>query len=149
MAVTIPGLSDLVEVGRGGFAIVYRARQEAVGRVVAVKVLAALDLDSDQQRRFRQECRAMGTLSSHPNIVQVFDAGTSLEGLPYIAMEFMPGQSLWQRVKVGGPLSISELFAVGEFSSAHTNKLPTTCRILNTSPRAAIFSRVISYPPWI
>lgn len=113
MAVTIPGLSDLVEVGRGGFAIVYRARQEAVGRVVAVKVLAALDLDSDQQRRFRQECRAMGTLSSHPNIVQVFDAGTSLEGLPYIAMEFMPGQSLWQRVKVGGPLSIPELFAVG------------------------------------
>jgi serine/threonine protein kinase len=109
----IPGLTDLVEVGRGGFAIVYRAQQEAVGRPIAVKVLAALDLDSEQQRRFRLECRAMGALSSHPNIVQVFDAGTSAEGLPYIVMEFMPSGSLWSRVRTHGRLNAPELFEVG------------------------------------
>jgi serine/threonine protein kinase len=112
-APTIPGLTDLVEVGRGGFAIVYRAQQEAVGRPIAVKVLAALDLDSEQQRRFRLECRAMGALSSHPNIVQVFDAGTSAEGLPYIVMEFMPSGSLWSRVRTHGRLNVPDLFAVG------------------------------------
>ena len=113
MSVSIPGLTDLVEIGRGGFAIVYRARQEAVGRHVAVKVLAALDLDNDEQRRFRQECRAMGALSSHPNIVQVFDAGTSGEGMPYIVMEFMPGGSLWQRVRATGRLPATELLEAG------------------------------------
>lgn len=133
MSVSIPGLTDLVEIGRGGFAIVYRARQEAVGRHVAVKVLAALDLDNDEQRRFRQECRAMGALSSHPNIVQVFDAGTSGEGMPYIVMEFMPGGSLWQRVRATGRLPATELLEAGV----------QLCGALESAHRAGILHRDI------
>jgi serine/threonine protein kinase len=75
MDLRIPGLEDVVEVGRGGFATVYRAYQPAFRRTVAVKVLNARDLDERSAERFRRECQAMGLLSEHPSIVTILDAG--------------------------------------------------------------------------
>ena len=58
MTVDIAGLDQLTEVGRGGFAVVYRAEQPAFRRIVAVKVLNAASLDEAGRDRFARECQA-------------------------------------------------------------------------------------------
>src|SRR5690242_12152629 len=68
------GFEDAVEIGRGGFGVVYRCRQPALDRTVAVKVLIA-DLDTENVERFLREQRAMGRLSGHPHIVNVLHVG--------------------------------------------------------------------------
>src|SRR6185295_6663435 len=73
--------------------VVYRARDTAIGRVVALKMLPA-DLGSDDElnQRFRREAEAIGRLS-HPNIVTVYDLGQS-EGQLYMAMELLEGNDV-------------------------------------------------------
>ena len=66
----IAGLEDAVEVGRGGFGVVYRARQSHLNRDVAYKVLASV-LDGPALERFRREAYAIGTVGAHPYIVQI------------------------------------------------------------------------------
>jgi eukaryotic-like serine/threonine-protein kinase len=81
------------ELGRGGMAQVYLARDRELDRPVALKVLMAhLGDDDGFRRRFLREARLAGRLS-HPNVVRVYDAGES-EGRPYIVMEYVPGRSL-------------------------------------------------------
>ncbi len=109
----ITGYADLVEIGRGGYAIVYRARQEAMGRTVAVKVLARMDVSGDLLRRFRRECEAMGMLSWHPHIVVVHDAGSTESGSPYLAMEHLPAGSLGDRLRADGALPWTDVLAIG------------------------------------
>ena len=70
------GFVEAEEIGRGGFGIVYRCREVALDRIVAVKVLTS-DLDVDNLERFLREQRAMGQLSGHPNIVNVLQIGTT------------------------------------------------------------------------
>src|SRR3954447_18102398 len=83
----------LDELGRGGMATVHLARQLDLDRLVALKQLDGLaDENSSQVRRFVREARLAGSLR-HPNIVMIHDA-FEVEGLPYIAMEFVPGGSL-------------------------------------------------------
>ena len=65
------GFDDAEEIGVGGFGVVYRCLQRALDRTVAIKVLTA-DLDPDNLERFLREQRAMGRLSGHPNIVNIF-----------------------------------------------------------------------------
>jgi len=80
-------------LGSGGMAVVYLAQDEELRRPVAVKVLADnLAGDDTLRRRFLQEARLAGRLS-HPNVVQVYDAGEN-EGQPYIVMEYVPGRTL-------------------------------------------------------
>jgi serine/threonine-protein kinase len=83
------------EVGRGAMGVVYRAIDPNIGRTVALKTMR-LDVNGiapdDLLRRFKYEARAAGAMN-HPNIVTVYDANDS-EGLFYIAMEFMEGQTL-------------------------------------------------------
>jgi serine/threonine-protein kinase PknK len=67
--IQIPGYRDFVEIGRGGFAIVYRAQQDVFQRAVAVKVITVLDVDEAARRRFQRECTAIGRLAWHPHIV--------------------------------------------------------------------------------
>ncbi len=112
-ALTVPGYEVGEPLGRGGFSVVYRARQVAVGREVALKILTAVDLDADGQRRFERECQALGALSWHPNIVVVHDAGRTDQGQPYIAMEHLPGGSLRDRVDREGPLPPTEVADIG------------------------------------
>ncbi|MFI7545840.1 protein kinase [Actinoplanes sp. NPDC049599] len=94
----------LNELGRGGTAVVWRARDEVLGRSVAVKVLAGRYAGDPQFRaRIRDEARAAATLS-HPNIAQVYDFGESDEGgrrVPYVVMELVHGVTLQQRMRAG------------------------------------------------
>ncbi|GGJ97107.1 hypothetical protein GCM10010123_28870 [Pilimelia anulata] len=87
-------MSDFSLLARGGYATVYRAVQNSVGREVAVKVENhRLDSDRDRRRFFR-EARASGRLSSHPHVVDLFDVGVTGEGHPYLIMELCDGSYL-------------------------------------------------------
>src|SRR6516165_9392901 len=76
------GFDDAVEIGRGGFGIVYRCLQPMLDRTVAVKVLTS-DLDPENLDRFMREQRAMGRLSGHPHIVAIHEIGTTEGGRPF------------------------------------------------------------------
>src|SRR6185369_287044 len=81
----------LKRLGEGGMGIVYQAeQQDALRRIVAVKVIRS-GLDSREViTRFELERQAL-TLMNHPNVAQVFDAGTAADGRPFFAMEFVDG----------------------------------------------------------
>lgn len=90
----IAGLSDWRPLARGGFAAVWQARQDSLGRQVAVKVdFRPLD-DDRQRRRFLREAGAAGRLSGHPGIVTVHDAGILPDDRPYLVLELCTGGSL-------------------------------------------------------
>jgi YVTN family beta-propeller protein len=119
----VPGMEDAVEIGRGGFAVVYRARQPELNRTVAVKMLTAR-LDESGREQFAREGRAMGALSAHPNIVSVFGTGTTATGRPYIAMAHLREGSLADRVDLDGPLPWAEAVRIaiklaGALETAH------------------------------
>ena len=98
------GLTDVALVGRGGFATVYRARQVALDRWVAVKLLHDELGGEEQQRiRFRRECAAMGRLSGHPGVVTVYSAGITSEDRLYLMMPFLAGGTLADRLEREGP----------------------------------------------
>lgn len=108
----VPGCTDLVEVGRGGFAVVYRAHQPSFDRDVAVKVVNNDILGDELAARFVRECQAIGGLSWHPNVVTVYDAGTTDEGNAYLVMAWMEGGALADEVS-GGPLHPRRVLEVG------------------------------------
>lgn len=109
----VPGVSDLVVIGRGGFGVVYRGRQEDLSRDVAVKILLAPGADPKAVERWKREITAMGRLSNHPNIVAVYSAGVTDEGHPYLLMPYVAGGSLHDRVVVEGPLAGDEVVRIG------------------------------------
>jgi len=90
----VDGYSDLVEIGRGGFARVYRAHQVRFNRAVALKVLNLADPDERTRNRFERECQAMGELSWHPHVVAVYDSGITDDGHLWLAMEHLQRGSL-------------------------------------------------------
>lgn len=80
------------EIGRGGMGVVYRARQRALDREVALKLLPFELLESeDFLERFEREARLMARLS-HPGIARVFEAGISQRGQPFLALELVTGE---------------------------------------------------------
>ncbi len=109
----IDGLTDLVEVGRGGFGVVYRARDERFSRDVAVKIIRDSGNDPDIKARFERESRALGGLSGHPNIVAVYDSGVTEDGDFYLVMEYLPGGSLGDLLRKSGPPPLGQLAAWG------------------------------------
>jgi hypothetical protein len=100
---TLMGRYRIEEViGRGGFAAVYRAHDERLGRTVAVKVITVVAADSatrDQiRRRFEREARVAASLD-HPNVVTVYDVGTDPElELDFLVMELLRGEDLSRRL---------------------------------------------------
>jgi len=92
------------EVGKGGMAITYRARDTLLNRTVAVKVMRE-QFSSDPAfiERFRREAQAAANLS-HENIAGIYDTGAD-GGRHYIVMEFVEGENLEQRLRREGPLS--------------------------------------------
>ncbi|MFO0573479.1 MAG: protein kinase [Polyangia bacterium] len=101
--------TDLKLLGQGGMGAVYRARDPALDRTVAIKVM--LDATPEFLQRFEREARAIARLS-HPNVVQVFDFGQDESGWPYFVMELVPGRSLEAVLKERGrlqPLEVAEL----------------------------------------
>ena len=116
-------MTGLTVLARGGYATVYKANQESVDRDVAVKVEnRSLDTEHDR-RRFMREARAAGRMSSHPHVVDLFDAGVTQDGHPYLIMELCAG-SYADRLR-SAPLSPAEARDVGvkiadALADAHT-----------------------------
>lgn len=107
----VPGLSGLSVLARGGYATIYRARQDWVGREVAVKVENRTLDNARDQRRFQREARAAGQMSSHPHVVDLYDVGVTPDLHPYMIMELCDG-SYADRMKAA-PLTVSETRDVG------------------------------------
>src|SRR5262249_42083197 len=93
----VPGYAGEAALGQGGVGVVYQARQCALDRRVALKMLLAGPFAGPRELgRFRRETAALACLR-HPNIVQVYDAG-DVEGRPYFTMELIEGGSLAQQL---------------------------------------------------
>ncbi len=93
----VPGYEIVHEVGRGGMGVVYKARQLSLNRTVALKmILSGAHAGPTERERFRREAEAVAALQN-PNIVQIFDIGEA-NGHPYLALEFVDGGSLAQRL---------------------------------------------------
>lgn len=97
------------EIGRGGMGIVYRAEDKLIGRDVAIKTLT--EATPELRERFYVEARA-GILS-HPNIATVYELGEH-EGNPFIAMEFLAGESLDRILRARGRLPVLEALSIVE-----------------------------------
>ncbi|MEU8797645.1 serine/threonine-protein kinase [Spirillospora sp. NPDC048819] len=113
MTEDVPGYRVLEQVGEGGFSVVYRAHQEHLDRMVALKVLSIASVDDAAMRRFQRESKITGRLSGHPNIVTVLDTGTTRSGRPYIAMEYFEHGALTDRLAREGPLPFEDVLRIG------------------------------------
>jgi serine/threonine-protein kinase len=101
-------------LGYGGMGMVFRATQTTVGREVAIKTLnPSLAMAPQFFERFKREAEVASRLK-HPNIVTIFDFGKSPDGICYIAMELLEGESLRQLVKREGPMSLRRAAATVE-----------------------------------
>ena len=121
------GHYEVLEVlGRGGFGVVFRAFDDVLQRVVAVKVLSPhLATTSPARKRFLREARAAAQVR-HDNVVQVY--AVVEEPLPFLVMEFIPGQTLQERLDRTGPLDVREIVRIGRqiaagLAAAHSQGL--------------------------
>lgn len=92
-------------LGRGSMGIVFGATDLTLGRRVALKVIAADVLDTDQRRRFEREARAAASLRSE-HVVRIYETGG--DPLPFLVMELLEGRNLEQLVAERGPLPVPE-----------------------------------------
>src|SRR5262249_52340070 len=105
-ALSLPGYEVLGELGRGGMGIVYKARQMALNRIVALKViLVGAHASAGERARFRTEAETVARLH-HPNIVGVYDLGEwavpgTASTAPYLSLEFCGGGNLARRLRSG------------------------------------------------
>lgn len=107
------GHYDILEViGKGGMGIVFRAFDEKLHRVVAIKVMAAqLAANGSARKRFTREARAAAAVS-HDHVVTIH-AVDEVNGLPYLVMQHVSGMSLQQRLERNGPLQLAEIVRIG------------------------------------
>ncbi len=120
----LPRHRELHLLGRGGYSEVYRAYQEQFDRWVAVKVLTFALTEDRARRRFLRECQVAGRLSTHPNIVTVYDAGLTPDGRPYISMELYERGSVADALRADGPQAVADALRVaiavaGALETAH------------------------------
>ncbi|HET7904974.1 MAG TPA: serine/threonine-protein kinase, partial [Candidatus Eisenbacteria bacterium] len=106
------GVYEIIDLlGAGGMGEVYRARDTRLDRTVAVKVLQGhLSVSPETRQRFEREARVISSLN-HPNICTLFDVGQH-DGMDYLVMEHLEGESLADRV-ARGPLPLPEALRVG------------------------------------
>ncbi|MFO0803109.1 MAG: protein kinase [Gemmataceae bacterium] len=106
------GFELLCELGRGGMGVVYKCRQTALNRVVALKLILAGGHATEHHRsRFLREAEAAAGVA-HPHVVQVFEAG-AWEGQPYLVLEYCPGGTLAEQLR-GKPLAKERAAALVE-----------------------------------
>ena len=108
----LPDLTDLSVVARGGYTVVYRAVQVSANREVALRIDKRPFAQPEQRRRFEQEVRAASRLSGHPNVVDLYFAGVTDDGRPYVVMELCEG-SYADRLDAEGSIPDSEVRAIG------------------------------------
>lgn len=80
-------------IGEGGMGVVYRGRREDLGSVAAIKVLRDAWVSPQRRERFRKEQRTLARLN-HPGIARLLDAGVTVDGTPWIAMELVEGERI-------------------------------------------------------
>jgi len=98
---TIAHYRIVEQIGAGGMGAVYKAYDNKLQRVVALKLLPSEYVaQEDRRRRFFQEARAASALS-HPHILTIYEVGED-DGTPYIAMEYVEGETLRQKIKNNG-----------------------------------------------
>ena len=113
-------------LGRGAFGIVLKAFDEKLQRVVAIKVLAQeMAATSPARKRFLREARASAAIR-HENVVAIY--AVEEKPLPYLVMEYIPGQTLQQRLDHTGPLAVADVLALGRqiaegLAAAHSKDL--------------------------
>jgi eukaryotic-like serine/threonine-protein kinase len=109
----IPGFTVEAEIGRGSQARVFRARQDALERIVALKVIAAPADHEGSRRAVRlfREARLLGALD-HPGVVRVLDAG-STDDCSWFAMEYVEGRTLAHILAEDGPPPVARVVAIG------------------------------------
>lgn len=111
-AESLAGYTDLVEIGRGGESVVYRARDTRLHRDVAIKVL--LVDDATTVSRFEREVEITVSLGrQHPNIMTVLATGTTASGRPAIVMDYYERGSLDHRLHEQGPVPAPDVVAIG------------------------------------
>jgi len=99
------------QIGQGGMAVVFRARDERLQRQVALKILApALAIDEAFRRRFVRESRSAAAVDD-PHIIPVFEAGDA-DGVLFIAMRYVPGGDVGTLVRRLGPLPVARVAAI-------------------------------------
>src|ERR1700687_3579267 len=97
----IAGYTLLEQIGYGGMAVVYRARQDTLDRTVAIKILSEnMAASSEFMERFRREARPSANLR-HPNVITVHDFGEDERGVPYLVMEYIEGPTLADLMDAG------------------------------------------------
>jgi serine/threonine-protein kinase len=113
------GRYELVEeIGEGGMATVYRAKDRDLRREVAIKVLFPhLSRRPEIVRRFHREARAAASLE-HDNILRIYDVGGGEEEPPYIVMELIKGRTLLQEVEQRGPVLAEVVACIGALLAA-------------------------------
>lgn len=100
-------------LGKGGMGAVYEAVHEAIERRVAIKVLhAELGRRTDIATRFFNEARAVNRIE-HPGLVQISDYGQLPDGMAYIVMEYLKGETLGQRLKRVTKMGAAEVIRLG------------------------------------
>ena len=103
----------LSEIGQGSMGTVYKARDPVLERVVALKtILPGAVLDAEARERFLREARSVARLQ-HPNIITIFEMG-EMEQVPFIAMEFLEGESLADAAEIGRPAGVEAKLRVIE-----------------------------------
>jgi serine/threonine-protein kinase len=115
-------------LGEGGMGAVYVAEHPLIGRKVAVKVLKrAFAEDATLVQRFLNEARAANAIH-HANIIEILDAGTLDDGLPYLIMELLEGESLGSRLRRAGRLGAGDAIeiacqAASALTAAHAKNI--------------------------
>lgn len=100
----IDGVEVLELIGKGGMAVVYKAKQLGLDRIVALKVFNATFASESQLQRFRNEAKVTGEFD-HPNIVKTLAYGLTDDGRPYMLMEYIQGKTLAVELAENGRLS--------------------------------------------
>ena len=98
------------KLGAGAMGVVYAARDERLGRTVALKTMASLANDETARKRFWREARAAASVN-HPNVCQIYEIGEDLGEL-FIAMELLEGEPLAERLRQGA-MSVSQAVPIG------------------------------------
>ena len=109
----LPGLAVIRLLGRGGTADVYLARQEDLHRLVAVKVIRADVGEGTAWRAFQREAQLVARMSGHPHVLNVFTAGRTGRGRPFLVTEYVDRGSLEDVVAADGPLPVEESCRIG------------------------------------
>jgi serine/threonine protein kinase/formylglycine-generating enzyme required for sulfatase activity len=113
-------------LGRGGFGVVVRAVDDVLQRGVAVQMMVSpMAATAPARKRFLREARASAAVR-HENVVQIYEVAET--PLPYLVMEFIPGETLQQRIDRSGPLDVIETLRIGRqiaegLAAAHANDL--------------------------